>query len=93
VEPVAIRDLFNDRSRYDGTSVIVRGRITTQCVRGCQFNVDDGTGVLFVELVDEALERVLPRGSIGRRIEVRGIFRAAPRPSLVVDDPDGVVWK
>lgn len=92
-QQVAIRDLFNHRDRYDGTAVIVRGRITTLCVRGCRFNLDDGTGLLFVELVDEALERVLPRGSIGRRIEVRGIFRAAPRPSLVVDDPDGVVWK
>jgi len=93
VEQVAIRDLFDHRDRYDGRKVLVRGKITTLCVRGCQFNLDDGTGVLFVELVEEALERVLPRGSIGKRIEVRGVFHAAPRPVLVVDDPDGVVWK
>ncbi len=93
VEQVTIRDLFDRRDRYDGRTVLVRGRVTTQCVRGCRFNLDDGTGVLFVELVEGALEQVLPRGSIGRRIEVRGVFRAAPRPVLVVDDPDGVVWK
>jgi len=93
VEQVAIRDLFDHRDRYNGRTVLVRGKITTQCVRGCQFNLDDGTGVLLVELVEEALERVLPRGSIGKRIEVRGVFHAAPRPALVVDNPDGVVWK
>jgi len=93
VERVTIRDLFDQRDRYDGMTVIVRGRIVTQCVRGCRFDLDDGTGTLFVELVDEALERVLPRGSIGRRIEVRGVFRAAPRPTITVNDPDGIGWQ
>lgn len=93
VKQVTIRELFDHRDRYDGKTVVVRGKITTQCVRGCRFNLDDGTGVLFVELVEDALERVLPRGSIGKRIEVRGVFHAEPRPTLVVDDPTGIVWK
>jgi hypothetical protein len=93
VEQVSIRDLFDHPDRYDGRTVIVRGKITTLCVRGCRFNLDDGTGVLFVQLEGKALERPLPRGSIGKRIEVRGVFHAAPRPILIVDDPDGVVWK
>lgn len=92
-EQVTIRALFDHRDQYDGRIVIVRGKITTQCPQGCRFNLDDGTGVLFVELVDKALERALPPGSIGKQIEVRGVFHAAPRPALIVDDPGGVVWR
>ncbi|MBU0595108.1 hypothetical protein KJ567_00285 [Candidatus Bipolaricaulota bacterium] len=84
-----IDTLIESAAAYDGKEVLLQGKILTQCIRGCQFTLDDGTGVVGVELVDEALENVLMTGSVGRTVLVRGIVETSPRPLVVIESRDG----
>jgi len=84
-----IDTLIESAASYDGVEVLLQGKILTQCIRGCQFTLDDCTGVVGVELVDEALENVLMTGSVGRTVLVRGIVETSPRPLVVIENRDG----
>jgi len=84
---VAIDELIRTPEAYVGNIVTVQGTIVTQCIRGCLFSLDDGTGILGVELVDNALERVLSGGSVGRPVEARGVIEGDVRPVLIVEEP------
>ncbi len=89
VEKATIRQLLDNRDRYHGATVLVEGKVATQCVvRGCWFILEDQTGVILVELVEEALDNPIPRGSIGRAVQVRGKFFFAPRPRIVLERPE-----
>ncbi len=83
VELISIRDLLENREKYDGVEVAIKGTIINQCSRGCKFNINDGTGVMFVEMIGEAWEKPIPP-SIGKIVEVRGTFYQAPRPQVIV---------
>ncbi len=91
--PVAltVRGLTAEAGTYAGREVVLTGRILTLCVRGCQLTLDDGTGTIPVELVDDALANTVPLRSMGRQIEVTGVFRLTPRPHVAVERPDG--WR
>lgn len=86
-----IDTLMANASMYANKEVVVTGTIVTQCIRGCQFSLEDGTGVVAVELVDEALEKILERGSVGKKVEVRGILERSPRLLIVVEEPEN--WR
>lgn len=92
-EPMAVtvRELASAGAEYAGREVVLTGRILNLCIRGCQLSLDDGTGVMAVELVDDALNNTIPFRSTGRQIEVTGTFRLTPRPHVSVDRPDG--WR
>jgi len=83
VELISIRDLLENREKYDGAEVAIKGTIVTQCARECKFNVNDDTGVMFVQMIEEAGENPIPQ-SIGKTVEVRGTFYQAPRPHIIV---------
>ncbi len=82
---VPIENLIKNAGEYEGRIVTIRGKILAQCVAGCEFSVDDGTGVLSVQLEGAALDKVLAKGSVGKKIEVTGVFRQSPRPQLAVE--------
>jgi len=82
---VAIEKLIKGASDYDGRTVTIKGEILAQCSAGCEFSVDDGTGVLSVQLEGEALDKVLNKGSVGKKVEVTGVFHATPRPQVGVE--------
>jgi len=86
---MSIDRILEDYAHLTGREVTVEGIILTQCIRGCQFSLDDGTGVIGIELVDEALENVLMTGSVGRAVEVRGKLETGSRPLILVEDRDG----
>lgn len=88
---VSVRKLTSAGAEYVGQEVVLTGRILNLCVRGCQLSLDDGTGVMPVELVDDALSNTIPFRSLGRQIEVTGVFRLTPRPHVSVERPDG--WR
>ncbi len=88
---VTVGKLASSGPTYAGREVILTGRILNLCVRGCQLSLDDGTGVIPVELVDDALGNTIPLRSVGRRIEITGIFRLTPRPHVSVERRDG--WR
>jgi uncharacterized protein YdeI (BOF family) len=89
VEQTSIQDLLENRGKYDGAEVAIKGTIISQCMRGCKFNVNDGTGVIFVQMLGEAWERPLPQ-SIGKTVELRGTFYQNPRPHIIVMRPEQV---
>jgi len=84
-----IDELIQNQALYEGSSIALRGTILTQCTAGCEFALDDGTGVLSVQLEGKGKDRLIPLGKVGKKIEVHGVFRAAPRPQVVIEDPNG----
>lgn len=85
---VAIEELIKNSNKYEGSWVLVKGTIITQCMRGCKFAIDDGTGVINVELVGKALDRLISQGSVGKQAQARGVFHQAPRPLVAVEKPE-----
>jgi len=86
---IEISNLGDNASAYVGMTVTVQGTILAQCIRGCRFSLHDGTGVVNIELVDEALENVLMKGSVGRIVEVRGIVDSTSPTRILVEDRTG----
>lgn len=85
---VAVEELIENGDTYEGREVLVKGTIITQCMRGCRFAIDDGTGVINVELVEKALDRLISQGSVGKQVEATGVFHQAPRPLVAVEKPE-----
>ena len=81
-------DLFANAAAYANKEIVARGTIVTQCISGCTFSLEDGTGVVAVDLVDDALDHVLDGGSIGRRVEVRGVVETSPQLVIVLEEPE-----
>lgn len=49
-ETVKIQDIINNETAFDGQYVVIEGKITSECGSGCWFIVDDGTGLLYVDI-------------------------------------------
>jgi hypothetical protein len=81
-------ELFANAASYSNKNVVVRGTIVTQCISGCTFSLEDGTAVIAVELIDDALDHVLDGGSIGRSVEVRGTVETSPQLAIVIEEPE-----
>ena len=47
---VSIGDIIKNPAAYNGTTVIVKGKITNECGSGCWFMLEDGTGLIYVDL-------------------------------------------
>ncbi|MCX6099775.1 MAG: hypothetical protein NTX69_07150 [Candidatus Bipolaricaulota bacterium] len=84
-----IDELIQNLALYEGSPIALRGTILTQCTAGCEFALDDGTGVLSVQLEGKGKDRLIPLGKVGKKIEIHGVFRADPRPQIVIEDPNG----
>ena len=85
---VAVAELIENGDTYEGREILVKGTIITQCMRGCRFALDDGTGVINVELVEKALDRLISQGSVGKQAQARGVFHQDPRPVVAVEKPE-----
>ena len=81
-------ELFANAAVYSNKEVVVRGTIVTQCISGCTFSLEDGTAVIAVELIDDALDNVLDGGSVGRSVEVRGTVETSPQLAIVIENPE-----
>ncbi len=84
-----VDELIQNAAAYEGQPVVLRGTILTQCTAGCEFALDDGTGALSVQLEGKGKDRLIPLNKVGKKIEVHGVFRATPRPQIVIEDPNG----
>ncbi|MDD1761028.1 MAG: DUF4920 domain-containing protein [Methanothrix sp.] len=70
-ENVAIKDVLNKSSDYLGKGVAIEGNITRECGgRGCWITVDDGTGVLLVDLKPNNF--TIPLNQVGNNAKVYG---------------------
>ncbi len=84
-----IDELIQNAAAYEGATVSLSGTVLTQCTAGCEFALDDGTGVLSVQLEGRGKDRLIPLGKVGKRIAAQGTFHASPRPQVVIEDPNG----
>lgn len=67
-EQKSVKDLFSGGVSPSQT-VMVEGKITTECPVGCWFYLDDGTGSVYVKLPDFILPQIT-----GARVRVYGTF-------------------
>jgi hypothetical protein len=86
---VAIIDLIKKAAQFEGKVVTVKGQVLTQCMAGCEFSVDDGTGTLNVKLEGEGMEQLIAKGSVTKKVVVTGLFVRDPRPQIIVEKAGG----
>jgi uncharacterized protein YdeI (BOF family) len=51
---------------YDGYELILEGKIVSECGSGCWFTLNDGTGIIYVDLAPSNLVIPQKRGSFAR---------------------------
>jgi uncharacterized protein YdeI (BOF family) len=45
-----IGDILENPATYNGTTVLISGKVVNQCGSGCWFFLDDGSGTIYVDL-------------------------------------------
>jgi uncharacterized protein YdeI (BOF family) len=50
-DTVQIGAILENPAAYNGTTVLISGKVVNQCGSGCWFFLDDGTGTLYVDLL------------------------------------------
>jgi len=68
-KPIEVSEILGNPSSHNGDNVRISGRISEECPSGCWFKVEDGSGVIHVDIAPEGLA-IPPR--IGRDVEVEG---------------------
>lgn len=48
--PTKVSDILARPVEYDGKTVALRGKIVQECPTGCWFNLQDETGVIYVDI-------------------------------------------
>lgn len=46
----SIGEIVKDPAAFEGKEVAVKGKIASECGSGCWFMLDDGTGIIYVDL-------------------------------------------
>jgi uncharacterized protein YdeI (BOF family) len=67
--PVTVRQLIDHSEEYAGRPVSLTGKIVVECSQGCWFFLDDGTGLIYVDLQPAGL--TIPQ-KVGERVTMRG---------------------
>jgi hypothetical protein len=50
VQAVKIADILSNPKTYEGKTVIVQGRIASECPSGCWFTLKDGNAIIYIDL-------------------------------------------
>lgn len=67
---VKINDINSDKEGYSGKTVKIEGKIMEICPTGCWFNVNDGTGVIHINLAGK--DYVMEGGNLNSEVMVEG---------------------
>ncbi len=75
-EPIAVtvRQLIDHSTEYAGRQIRLNGKIALECSQGCWLFLDDGTGMMYVDLNWAGLS--IPQ-RVGSRVEIRGQIKGA----------------
>jgi hypothetical protein len=60
---VKISDILQNSKTYDGKTVMVQGKIVTECGSGCWFTLKEGTAVIYIDLAPNNMVIPQKRGS------------------------------
>jgi hypothetical protein len=63
---VKIIDILSKPDTYNNQTILVEGKIVTQCSSGCWFNLKDDAGVIYVDLAPSNLVIPQKRGATAR---------------------------
>ena len=70
----SIGDIVKDPAAYEGKEIVVQGKIASECGSGCWFMLDDGTGLMYVDLAPNNFAIPQLQGST---VVVKGIIHIA----------------
>ncbi|OPX63424.1 MAG: hypothetical protein A4E33_01666 [Methanoregula sp. PtaB.Bin085] len=70
----SIGDIVKNPAAYEGKEVVVQGKIASECGSGCWFMLDDGTGLMYVDLAPNNFAIPQLQGST---VVVKGVIRVA----------------
>jgi RNase P/RNase MRP subunit p29 len=65
----SLRDILLKPEKYDGKTVVVKGKILNECPSGCWFDLKDGGAVLHVDIKPAGL--AIPQ-KVGHEVKVQG---------------------
>ena len=88
----SIGSIIENPTAYENRTVMVAGKITLECGSGCWFNLDDGSGIIYVDMA--AHNFVIPQKG-GAHAVVTGRVKAGKGvPTLSADqvEIDGQVY-
>lgn len=72
--PVTVRQLIDGSDKYADERVSLTGKITVECPQGCWFFLDDGTGMIYIDL--KPAELTIPQ-KIGSRVTLMGKIKGS----------------
>lgn len=69
---LTIKEIEDKKADYEGKEVKIEGKITEVCqTMGCWFNVNDGTGIMYVDL-EMGRNFTIPKNSANEHVVVEG---------------------
>ena len=63
---VKIKDVLQQPKVYEGKSIVVEGKIISECGSGCWFTLNDGTGTIYIDLAPSNLVIPQKRGALAK---------------------------
>jgi hypothetical protein len=72
--PVTVRQLIDGSERFSAQRVSLTGQIKVECPEGCWFFLDDGTGMIYIDL--KPAELTIPQ-KIGSRVTLTGKIKGS----------------
>ena len=87
LEPTPIFEIQAVPERFHGKTIVLEGEAFDVCQHvGCFFSIDDGTGVIYVDL-QEGRQFTVPKGLGGSRVIVQGaVVAERDAPPYVIGD-------
>jgi hypothetical protein len=70
-----IGDILSRPEFFEGHELILEGKIASECGSGCWFTLDDGTGIIYVDLAPSNLVIPQKRGAFARvygKVTIKG---------------------
>lgn len=71
---VSVGEIVKLPQAYEGKEVVVKGKIASECGSGCWFMLDDGTGIIYVDLAPNNFAIPQLQGST---VMVKGVIHVA----------------
>ncbi len=71
---VTVRQLIDGSDKFTAQRVSLTGKITVECPEGCWFFLDDGTGIIYIDL--KPAELTIPQ-KIGSRVTLTGKIKGS----------------
>jgi uncharacterized protein YdeI (BOF family) len=76
INTIKIGDILENPDTYNGTTVLINGKVVNECGSGCWFFLDDGSGTIYVDLLPNNF--AIPP-MVGAKVTVEGTIHLQGR--------------